>query len=408
MRRLARLLLAVYVLTIPWEYSLDLGAPWGNVARVVGLLLLATALPALLSQPRPRAVGWAQGLVLALYLWLCLSFFWSIQQLETVAKLRAFFQEMMIVFLAWEFVRSARDLRWLVRATVAGCWILALLTLAQLRSVEALAAEQLRTAAYGQDPNDVARFLDLGMPLAALLGRTEPHAPARWLALLYLPAALLATLLTASRGGLLAALIALTGCALLVLQGRPELQRATAFTAPALLALGWVILPAGVLQRLATIPEQLQSGNLNQRINIWRQGWQAFEHAPWAGYGAGNFALAAGVRPEDTAHNTALALLLAGGIVALLLATVLFALCLQAAWRLRSSLRVALLTALAVFAVTSMVASVEENRLTWLLVALIALAARLSAEAPHALATCFAPATPPPVTVPASAVSPLP
>ena len=408
MRRLARLLLAIYVLTIPWEYSLDLGAPWGNVARVVGLLLLATALPALLSQPRPRAVGWAQGLVLALYLWLCLSFFWSIQQLETATKLRAFFQEMMIVFLAWEFVRSARDLRWLVRATVAGCWILALLTLAQLRSVEALAAEQLRAAAYGQDPNDVARFLDLGMPFAALLGRTEPRALARWLALLYLPAALLATLLTASRGGLLAALIALTGCALLVLQGRPELQRATAFTAPALLALGWVILPAGVLQRLATIPEQLQSGNLNQRINIWRQGWQAFEHAPWAGYGAGNFALAAGLRPEDTAHNTALALLLAGGVIALLLATVLFALCLQAAWRLRSPLRVALLTALAVFAVTSMVASVEENRLTWLLVALIALAARLSAEAPHALAICFAPATPPPVMTPATAVSQLP
>jgi len=408
MRRLARLLLAIYVLTIPWEYSLDLGAPWGNVARVVGLLLLAAALPALLSQPRPRAVGWAQGLVLALYLWLCLSFFWSIQQLETATKLRAFFQEMMIVFLAWEFVRSARDLRWLVRATVAGCWILALLTLAQLRSVEALAAEQLRAAAYGQDPNDVARFLDLGMPFAALLGRTEPRALARWLALLYLPAALLATLLTASRGGLLAALIALTGCALLVLQGRPELQRATAFTAPALLALGWVILPAGVLQRLATIPEQLQSGNLNQRINIWRQGWQAFEHAPWAGYGAGNFALAAGLRPEDTAHNTALALLLAGGVIALLLATVLFALCLQAAWRLRSPLRVALLTALAVFAVTSMVASVEENRLTWLLVALIALAARLSAEAPHALAICFAPATPPPVMTPATAVSQLP
>jgi O-antigen ligase len=389
MRRLAWWLLLAYVFAIPWEYSLDLGEPWGNVARLVGLALLAAALPALLGREQPLRPGWMQGLVLALFVWLCLSTLWSIEQLTTLAKLRGFFQEMMAVFLVWEFARTPRDLRLLLRAVVAGCGVLALLTLVEYRSVEAIAEEQLRATAFGQDPNDVARFLNLGMPLAALLARCDPWRAVRCVALSYLPLALVAALLTASRGGLLAAVVALSGGAVLLLQGRQHLQRASLLAIPALLAAVWIAVPATVLQRLATIPEQLQGGHLNERVNIWAAGWQAFLRAPVLGYGAGNFTLAAGVRPEDTAHNTPLALLAAGGLVALFLATLLAVVALRAAWKLAGPLRTALLATLAVFGLTAMAASVEENRLTWLLLALVALAGRLAAAAPDELAACF-------------------
>ena len=46
MRRIAWLLLLVFAFAIPWEYSLDLGEPFGNIARIVGLLLLLAAIPA--------------------------------------------------------------------------------------------------------------------------------------------------------------------------------------------------------------------------------------------------------------------------------------------------------------------------------------------------------------------------
>jgi O-antigen ligase len=390
MRRLVCLLLAAYVFAIPWEYSLDLGQLWGNVARVIGLLLVAAGVPALLGPERTLRVGRMQALVLALFLWLCLTTFWSIDQAVTLAKLRAFFQEMMVVFLVWEFARTPHALRWLLRTAVAGCWVLALLTLAEFRSVEAIAEQQLRAAAFGQDPNDVARFLDLGLPLAALLGRTEAQRSVRWMALGYLPVALLAALLTASRGGLLAAVVALVGSTVLLLEGRRTLQRASLLAFPALLATIWIAVPAGVLERLATIPEQLQAGNLNERVNIWQQGWHTFRQAPLLGYGAGNFTLATGLRMEDTAHNTALALVVAGGLVALFLATLLAALAVHTAWKLTGPLRTALLTALAVFAVTTVAASVEENRFTWLLVALVALSGRLNREAPEELSACFA------------------
>jgi len=73
--------------------------------------------------------------------------------------------------------RMAGDLRALLRATVAGSWVLALLTLANFATAEAV-ANQIRFAAEGQDPNDVARYLDLGFPLAALVKLAEPAVEA--------------------------------------------------------------------------------------------------------------------------------------------------------------------------------------------------------------------------------------
>lgn len=44
MRRIAWFLLLIFAFAIPWEYSLDLGEPLGNIARIVGLLLLLFSL----------------------------------------------------------------------------------------------------------------------------------------------------------------------------------------------------------------------------------------------------------------------------------------------------------------------------------------------------------------------------
>jgi CDP-diglyceride synthetase len=140
MRRIAWVLLLIFAFAIPWEYSLDLGEPLGNIARIVGLLLLLVAIPAVLQAGRLRTPGVMQWLVLAFYLWFCCTYFWTIEPLATLAKMRGYFQEMMIVWLVWEFAESAGDLRALMRAYVAGSWVLAVLTLANFATAEAVAA----------------------------------------------------------------------------------------------------------------------------------------------------------------------------------------------------------------------------------------------------------------------------
>jgi O-antigen ligase len=389
MRRIAWVLLLLFAFTIPWEYSLELGEPLGNVARLVGLLLLLTAIPAVLQAGRLRALGPMQGLVLAFFLWFCCSYFWTIDPLATLERLRAYFQVMMVVWLVWEFAESAADLRALLRATVAGCWVLAALTLANFASANAVATGQIRFAAGGLDPNDLARFLDLGFPLAALLINSEPRWAWRWLAAGYLPLGFIAVLLTASREGFLAALVGLAGSGLLLAYGRPRRVVAGALALPPVAALFWFIVPRGTFERLATITQQLHGGDLNQRWNIWQAGWHAFARAPWVGTGAGTFVAAAGTASLDTAHNTALSIAVTGGLCALFLAVAIVALAIWSITQTRGPLRWALAVALVVWLVISLVATVEESRTTWLLLALIALAGRLGVEEQEGLAGCF-------------------
>jgi O-antigen ligase len=391
MRKIAWVLLLLFAFAIPWEYSLDLGEPLGNVARILGILLLLAAAPAVLQAGRVRTWAPMQWMVLALYLWFCLTAFWTIDPAATVVKIRGFFQEMMVVWLVWEFAETPADLRALLRAYVAGSWVLAGLTLVNAASPEAIAAGQIRFAAYGQDPNDVARFLDLGLPLACLLVNAERSRPARLLALGYLPLGLLAVLLTASRGGFVAALVALAGCLALLARGRGTGLTAAILALLALAVGAWLLVPREIFARLATIPAQLAGGDLNQRLNLWSAGWHAFRQAPLFGSGAGTFVSVAGLAPIDTAHNTALSILVCGGLCALCLAACIVALAVRAVLATRGALRLALATALLVWMVTSMVATVEESRTTWLLMALIALAGRLAADQPLKLNQVFTP-----------------
>jgi O-antigen ligase len=389
MRRITWLLLLLFAFAIPWEYSLDLGEPLGNIARILGLLTLLAAIPAVLQAGRMRTPGPMQWLVLAFFLWFCCTFFWSIEPDATLIKLRGYAQELMIVWLLWEFAEEPCDLRAILRAVVAGSGVLALFTLATFASASAMAAEQIRFAANGQDPNDVARYLNLGFPLAALIFNSERRWFWRWPALGYLPLGLVAVLLTASRGGFLAAVVGFGGSLALLVYGHPRRILAATLALPPLTAALWFIIPHGSLERLATITEQLHGGDLNQRLNIWEAGWHAFARAPLFGSGAGTFVSAAGTAPMDTAHNTALSIAIAGGLCALFIAMAIVAVAVWAITQMHGPLQWAMALTLTVWFITSLVATVEENRTTWLLLAAIALAGRLAAEEQQELDACF-------------------
>jgi O-antigen ligase len=158
---------------------------------------------------------------------------------------------------------------------------------------------------------------------------------------------------------------------------------------PVIAAVFWFLVPHETLARLATIPEQLNRGDLNQRLNIWSAGWQAFRHAPFLGEGAGTFIQAAGLATGDTAHNTALTIAVEGGIIALVLASAILAVCARMVLATRGSMRIALSTAFLIWLITSLVATVEVNRTTWLLMGMLALAGRLGSEHPELMKVSF-------------------
>ncbi|MFC5864906.1 O-antigen ligase family protein [Acidicapsa dinghuensis] len=388
MRRLPLLLLMLYVFAVPWEYSLDVGEPLGNAARIVGMALLAVVVPLVLRHGGPRRLGALQWCVLALYLFFACSYFWTVDGDATAEKIRAYAQVMMAVWLIWEVAKTPEDLHGLMRAWVAGCWVLAGLTMLSYFTMGA-AAGQVRFAAEGQDPNDVARFLDFGFAIATLEFATEQRWWLRVMAMAYIPVGLLAVLLTASRGGFAGAFVAMVGVAALLVMWRPQAAAGVfgglAVTVTAL----WLYVPAGTLERLATITTEVQGGDWNDRTSLWAAGLRAFERAPWLGYGAGTFASASHLTATDTAHNTLLAVLVTGGLIGLALFMCVLVSVAVSIVRTQGLMRVALVTTFAVWMITSMVGSVEENRATWVLFGMMALAGRLTRESPKAMRLCF-------------------
>ncbi|HWT65168.1 MAG TPA: O-antigen ligase family protein [Terracidiphilus sp.] len=375
MRTAARALLLLFVFAIPWEYSLDFGAPWGNVARLAGLALLAVAIPAILQAGRVRALGTLQWASILLFAYLGATYLWSIEPEVTLGRLPGYLQELMIVWLVGELIDSKDDLHNLFRAWLAGCAVLAGLTLSS--AVLALrGAEQVRFFAAGQDPNDTARFLALGLPIAALLADRSVMQWKRRISLLYIPLGVIAILATASRGGFLTMLVSLVGCG--VLMARTRRFRVLHMLVPllAIVAAALFMIPRNSLLRIASIAEQANGGDLNQRVNIWQEGWNAFQRAPLLGHGAGTFVAASGLSSIDTAHNTALSVLVEGGILGLAIGAGIFVCSIAMARSLKGALQIALLAMLAAWTVASLVGTTGESRTTWLLFAVIATAAR--------------------------------
>ena len=380
MRATAKVLLLLFVFVTPWQYSLDLGAPFGNIARVLGMLLLMVALPAVGIDGHIRSLKAMHWVTAAFYAWLCCTYFWTVSPVDSLQKLRGYPQEIMVAWLVWEFADSAEDFRGLIRAWLLGSWVLAILTIAAFLRMKGTDVDQIRFFATGQDPNDAARALGLGFPIAAVLLSLERSLLDKVISALYFPVAFGAVLLTASRSGFMVALIALAGCGVLWMRRNFLAVLAGIVGLTAVAWLTWAYAPLGTYERLWSILDQIGHGDLNERLNIWSAGWRAFAGSPILGSGIGSFVAAAGLATGDTAHNTPLALLVEGGVCALALGVAIFVTTLRSLFEIRGPLRMGLLTLVAAWSVASVVGTLAESRITWVIVGIVATGARIATE----------------------------
>ena len=382
MRSIARILLVFFVFFFFWVFFFVFGAPYGNIARIPGLFTVLTALPAVLEAGSFRRLSWIHWLTLVLFLWFCCSFFWTDAAHESLTHLRGYAQEMMLVWLVWEFVELSEDLYLLFRAWLAGCWVLSILAIGGF-VLSASNVDQVRFAAVGQDPNDVARFLGFGFPIAMLLLDDSKSRTERALWLFYFPVGFAAVLLTASRSGLLVAIVALFGIGIVALRRRAKSVIITSVLVGLAVLLIFGVTPTGTIERLGSITELREMGDLNQRVNIWSSGWRAFKTAPLFGHGVGSFVTAGELAPEDTAHNTVISILVEVGLCGLALAFAIVISSIRSICKTPVPLRFAFSMLMIVWTVSSISATMWENRLTWLLFGVAAVGSRLAKHEHH-------------------------
>src|SRR5581483_1504336 len=149
----------------------------------------------------------------------------------------------------------------------------------------------------------------------------------------YVPAAIAGVILTGSRGAALALLASAVPFALSSAR-RIRVGWVLSFVAVSV-AVAFTV-PANILSRFATIPEELLQGSLANRRTVWSIGWSLAANHPifGLGAGAGDATLSSAFGATRIAHNVPLALALDGGALGVSLFYIALTCGLVRAWTL--------------------------------------------------------------------------
>jgi hypothetical protein len=378
MRRAAFLLSIAFIFITPWENAIMIPG-LGTLGKAVGLAAAAVWLLTVVLSGRLRALGPFHVLALLFVLWNALAVVWSIVPNESLQRLITYAQLLGLVFLLWDLYDTPEAVDSGLQAYVAGAYVAVLATIGQY--VWSAEPGQSRYSAPGDvDPNDLGLGLALAMPLAWHLAST---ARRRWPALrlinyLYIPAGILAIVLTASRTALICSLVALSFPLWSLLRARIVAQVVTLVVLLVSLLAVQSLVPESSLQRLATAGESIESGDLNGRVALWGQGLDAYQKHPLVGVGSKAYKHA--IPAGKVAHNVFISVLVELGIIGLglflaILVVVLFGAVNQPRWHSRLWL-----TMLATWGLGVATLTWEYRKPTWLVLSFAVCSAALQRD----------------------------
>jgi len=202
-------------------------------------------------------------------------------------------------------------------AYVLGAYVAGLATIRAYLMGEGTSATLRRFAAEGFDANALGTILALAVPMAWYLALTYRRPILQWVCRGYLPVAVFAIGLTASRGALVVVTVALLIVPITLTRLTPAKMVGAMLLLIACGTLAAVYVPQRSLDRFSTISSEVEGGHLGGRGEVWMAGLRAFARRPLLGYGAANFkgAVAPYLGFRIVAHNAYLSVLVEQGII---------------------------------------------------------------------------------------------
>ena len=323
--------------------ALSVGGAAAGLTKLLGLALALSWLAVIATRGEGRTDLFtahpmaAYGLILIVG-WSALSASWSDDPSAAISVAFRLLLDVFLYVIVYTAVRDRHAARLTVGAFVTGAVGAAVYGLI---ASPALPGGEGRLTGGVLDPNELAAVLVGGGILSLGLARSWKNEPAAaGLALGASAFCLFALFLTASRGGLIAALAAMV--AAIVFGGRWRWHAAILSVLIAASAFFYfsAVAPQSSRDRVTQVT-QGEAGQEEGRTTIWTVGWRMFEAEPVHGVGSGNFSNAAlkfVVRPGQAprsdrlisepavAHNSYLETLAELGLVggALLLGLILF------------------------------------------------------------------------------------
>ncbi len=366
--------LCVFVFSIPWEKSIQLPGI-ATLSHLIGILAFAAAAVVALRRGTFRRPNLALALAVLFVAWSALTWAWSVDRGSTAARVATLAELLAMTWLIWDSCRERGRQRQLMQAYVWGA--VAASVSAYARYSQNQQTYWRRYAAAGFDPNDFGLILALSIPLALYLAMRPGWA--RWAYRCAVVAVIGAILLTASRMAMVATFTTFV-FALWTWRQADWNQRISSAALLAVMILGvFRFAPAPARERLATITAEVTRGTLHDRTTIWKTGLKVLRQHPVAGIGAGAYPEA--VRPWlgtpgvpghfYVAHNTFLSVLVECGAVGFTFYGLMLGVVAMYVWTMQPAERALWAVMLAVWAIGVSTLTWEQNKPSWLILALI-------------------------------------
>jgi O-antigen ligase len=269
---------------------LNLG-PAVSIGKLGGVFLALGWLAFLLSRDDAKSdflsVHSGMALVLVIFLgWVALSAFWAESTAVVTSSLGRYALNAILFLIIFSAVRTHRQATLVVASFLAGVVAAGIYGLFFATAVVPTPGAS-RLAGTNLDPNELASVLVAGMAISVGLAANLKGAGLRLAALSAGGFCFLATMLTGSRGGLVALACMLVGA--VVFGGRWRIPLVITGVLVALLTAFYIssLAPAGVRERIETTAGE--SAVREGRTTLWQIGERMVRAHPIEGVGAGNF-----------------------------------------------------------------------------------------------------------------------
>ena len=324
MNKLAFAALSCLVFLVPWDNSIAIPG-LGSLAQLVGSGALGLSVLGILVSGKLRRPHAVHVLAVLFLLWSAFTLLWTTDFGATMVRTLTYVQLVTMVLLIWQLARTESQQNTLFGCYVLGAYVPALDTIRNyLMGTPINSANATRFSATGFNANEVAIILVLGIPMAWYLALSTRSRIYALVNACYVPVALVAALLTASRG----AFVAVPASLLLIPGSFPRLSARAKFgliglVVASILIVGAVV-PSASWQRVGATTAMISEGNFSQREIIWRDALQVSRDYPVAGIGAGAFLSQPIHEIREPTHQTFLSVLTGQGIIGLALFVSMF------------------------------------------------------------------------------------
>ena len=378
MRKLAYILSLILIFTIPWEDAVTI-AGLNSITRYAGIIVAGAWVVSKFFSGKIRKPQFFHIIAIFFILWNIASLSWTVAYDYTYQQAKTYLQLIILIYIIWDLYTTSKELNNAMQAYVFGCYVAIITTINNYilgREIKLYSGG--RFAGVG-NAVDLALILTLGLPiawhLATSLDNQKKNKILRLINFAYLPAALLAILLTGTRMAIFAVIPAF----IYIIGTSNRLKTSLRLSSLVVLvgAMFWLepLIPRSTIERLGTTGVSIMSGDLGGRVSIWIQSLSFFYSHPIIGIGSGT--LSSNYVMGVLAHNTFLSVLAEVGLIGFFLFMCMLAIILKQAIKQEKYYAMLWITILAIWTIGVFTLTWEYRKVTWFILTLVIVGANL-------------------------------